>query len=945
MNNEEIIIRGARENNLKNIDINIPKNKLVVITGLSGSGKSSLAFDTIYAEGQRRYLESLSSYARQFLGGNEKPDVDSIEGLSPSIAIDQKSTSHNPRSTVGTVTEIYDYLRVLFARIGTPYCINGHGPIKTQTIKQIVDFITSLNDESKIILLSPLVNNEKGSHQDLINKLKKEGFLRIRVDGELVNLDDNIQLDKNKKHVIEVVVDRVILRKDQQTRSRLNDSVETCLKISKGFVLVNYDGQEKLFNENYACDQCGFSIPNLEPRLFSFNSPLGACHTCKGIGVVYEPDEKKMIPDTKLSILEGGIDFFKNTVNTTNLDWQKFHNLLLHYQIDITTPIQNLSKQDIDHILYGSDKPISVTMLSANGRKYEQVEYVEGVLDLVKRRHEETSSDMARDFYSKYMTEKVCKTCKGQRLNNSALCVKLNNHSIIDLTELDIQSEMDFLINLELNDEQKIIAKLVMKEIVDRLEFLVNVGLDYLTLARNASSLSGGESQRIRLATQIGSHLTGVLYVLDEPSIGLHQKDNEKLIQTLLKMRDLGNSLLVVEHDEDTMNAADWLIDIGPGAGNYGGELIANGTVHDIKNNPHSLTGQYLSGAKRIEIPKTRRSGNGKKVILKGATGHNLKNVDLEIPLGKMIAVTGVSGSGKSTLILDTLVNGLIKTNFNIFQDHAPFKNIVGANHIDKIVDVSQDPIGRTPRSNPATYVGVFDDIREVFANVIDAKEKGYLKGRFSFNVKGGRCEKCQGDGLIKIDMQFLPSVYIKCEECNGKRYNEETLSIKFKGKSIYDVLQMTIEEAMDFFKNIPTIHHKLLLLNNVGLGYLQLGASSNVLSGGEAQRIKLAKYLQKKATGKTLFVLDEPTTGLHIHDVAKLIDVLNKIVDNGDTVIVIEHNLDLIKVCDHIIDLGPDGGNRGGNILVTGTPEQIVSSNKFSYTAQYLAKLFHRGY
>lgn len=943
--NNEIVVKGARENNLKNIDVNIPKNKFVVITGLSGSGKSSLAFDTIYAEGQRRYLESLSSYARQFLGGNEKPDVDSIEGLSPSIAIDQKTTSNNPRSTVGTVTEIYDYLRVLFARIGTPYCINGHGPIKTQTVKQIVDYIMELPNETKLILLAPLVNNEKGGQQTLITKLKKEGFLRVRVDNEILSLDDEINLDKNKHHTIEVVVDRIILRKDNQTRSRLNDSVETCLKISEGYIIVSYDGEEKLFNENYACDKCGFSIPSLEPKLFSFNSPLGACEHCKGIGFIYEPDEHKMIPDPQLSIDEGGIDFFKNTVNTTNLDWQRFSNLLSYYHIDTTVPINQLSKTDINHILYGSEEPISIVMVSNNGRKYEQVEYVEGVLELVKRRHLETTSDVARSFYSKYMAEKTCKYCQGQRLNKEALCVKIGGKSIIELTEMDIQNQIDFLLNLELTEEQKIISKLVMKEIIDRLEFLVHVGLDYLTLSRSASTLSGGEAQRIRLATQIGSRLTGVLYVLDEPSIGLHQKDNVKLIQTLKTIRDLGNSLIVVEHDEETMNEADWLIDIGPGAGTYGGELVAYGTVDEVKQNDHSLTGDYLSGRKFIPIPKTRRSGNGHKIILRGATGNNLKNVTVEIPLGKMVAVTGASGSGKSTLILDTLVNGLRKMNFDIFQDSAPFKSISGNNHIDKIIEVSQDPIGRTPRSNPATYVGVFDDIRDVFANVPDAKEKGYLKGRFSFNVKGGRCERCQGDGVIRIDMQFLPSVYIKCEECNGKRYNEETLNIKFKGKSIYDVLKMSVAEALEFFKNIPIIHHKLDLLNSVGLDYLQLGTSSDVLSGGEAQRIKLAKYLQKRPTGKTLFVLDEPTTGLHVHDVAKLINVLNKIVDNGDTVIVIEHNLDLIKVCDHIIDLGPDGGVRGGEILVTGTPEQVISSNKFSYTAEYLAKIFKRGY
>lgn len=943
--NNEIIIRGARENNLKNINVDIPKNKLVVITGLSGSGKSSLAFDTIYAEGQRRYLESLSSYARQFLGGNEKPDVDSIEGLSPSIAIDQKSTSNNPRSTVGTITEIYDYLRVLFARIGKPYCVNGHGEIKTQTIKQIVDFIMDLEDETKITLLAPLVFNEKGSHTDTLNKIKKDGYIRVKIDNEIYNLDDEIILDKNKKHSIAIIVDRIILRKDKETRSRLNDSVESSLKASNGYIIINYNENEKIFNENYSCDICGFSIPNLEPRLFSFNSPLGACDTCKGIGIVYEPDENKMIPDTNLSINEGGIDFFKNTVNTSNLDWQRFNNLLKHYKINCDVPIKNLSSEELNLIMYGSREPIEIIMESSNGRKYEQIDYVEGILDLIKRRHQETSSDMARDYYAKYMSEVVCKKCHGKRLNKYALAVKIDDKSIIDLTEIDINDLLNFFLNLQLNDEQKIIAKLVLNEIISRLQFLIDVGLDYLSLSRNASTLSGGEAQRIRLATQIGSKLTGVLYVLDEPSIGLHQKDNDKLISTLKKIRDLGNSLIVVEHDEDTMNSSDYLIDIGPGAGIFGGQLVASGTVDEIKNNPNSLTGQYLSGVKKILIPTCRRAGNGKKIVLKGAVGNNLKNVDLEIPLGKFICVTGVSGSGKSTLILDTLVKSLVKNISNKFEVSQPYKTIIGANHIDKIIEVSQEPIGRTPRSNPVTYVGVFDKIREVFANVPDAKEKGYTKSRFSFNVKGGRCEKCQGDGSIKIDMQFLPTVFIKCEECNGKRYNEETLEIKFKGKTIYEVLEMSIDESIEFFKNFPAIHHELKLLSDVGLGYLKLGASSNILSGGEAQRIKLAKFLQKKATGKTLFVLDEPTTGLHVHDVSKLIDILNKIVNNGDTVIVIEHNLDVIKCADHIIDLGPDGGIRGGNILVTGTPEQICSSNKFSYTAEYLKKILNRGY
>lgn len=940
---DKIKIVGAKENNLKDISLNIPKNKLVVITGVSGSGKSSLAFDTIYAEGQRRYLESLSSYARQFLGSNKKPNVDSIEGLSPSIAIDQKSTSHNPRSTVGTVTEIYDYLRVLYARIGIPYCPNGHGPIKTQTIKQIVDFICEFDDSARLVIMSPLISAEKGTFADLFLDLKKEGYLRVRVDGTTYDLDEIESLEKNQKHTIELIIDRIILHKDQQTRSRLNDAVENALKKSKGKILVQNlnTNEEHFFNESYSCDKCSFSIPDLEPRLFSFNSPLGACDYCNGLGFTYEPDPEKMIPDKSLSIQAGGIDFFKNTVNTTNLDWQRFKHLLDFYKIDIKVPISQLTKEQINYILYGSDVPINITMVSANNRKYEQKEYIEGVLELVKRRHQETTSDLAREYYSKYMSEQKCKVCKGKKLNKIALSVLIGDKNISDLTELDITETIDYLLNLNLTKEQQFISKLIMKEIVNRLTFLYNVGLDYLTLSRYAMTLSGGEAQRIRLASQIGSNLTGVLYVLDEPSIGLHQKDNEKLIRTLQDMRDLGNTLIVVEHDEDTMKAADWIIDIGPGAGVHGGYVIAEGTPQEIMQNPNSITGQYLNGTKKIEVPTSRRSGNGKTVSLIGAKGNNLKNVDVTIPLGKFIAVTGVSGSGKSSLILETLVKGIIKQNFNPFEKPLPYKEIKGANNIDKIVEVTQDPIGRTPRSNPATYVGVFDEIRDVFANLKEAKEKGFSKGRFSFNVKGGRCERCQGDGEIRIDMQFLPSVYLKCEECNGCKYNEETLAIKYKSKSIYDVLCLSIEEAAEFFKNFPSIHRKLQLLIDVGLGYLELGASSLNLSGGEAQRIKLAKYLQRKATGKTMFVLDEPTTGLHIDDVAKLVKILNRIVDKGDTVLVIEHNLDVIKVADHIIDVGLDGGANGGKIVITGTPEQ-VSRSDISYTAKYLRKMLN---
>ncbi len=938
---DKIIIKGARENNLKNIDLEIPKNKLVVITGVSGSGKSSLAFKTIYAEGQRRYLESLSSYARQFLGTNDKPDVDSIEGLCPAIAIDQKSTSQNPRSTVGTITEVYDYMRLLFARIGVPHCINKHGPIQTQTVKQIVDSIMRNEDSKKLILLSPLVLKQKGTHLDLLNNLRKEGYLRVRIDKEIYELDDEIDLDKNIAHTIELVIDRIVLHHDQQTRSRINDAVELSLNKSKGKIIVldPDDNSETFYNEAFACNECGFSIKELEPRLFSFNSPLGACEHCKGLGFVHEPDEAKMIPEPELSINQGGIDFFKNKIESNNLDWQRFKSLLAHYKIDCDKPINQLSKRELDLILYGSDEPISIVMVSNNNRKYEQQEYIEGVLDLVKRRHQETTSEMAREFYSKYMSEKKCKACNGKRLNKAALHVLINHKNIIDLTEMDINQLIEFFLSLELNDQEKQITNLLLKEIVNRLTFLSNVGLEYLSLSRTANTLSGGESQRIRLASQLGSNLTGVLYVLDEPSIGLHQKDNAKLIETLKQMRDLGNSLVVVEHDLETIENADYIVDIGPGAGINGGYVTACGTYDELLKNPNSLTAKYLNGEKTIEIPSKPNKANGNKIVLKNATGNNLKNVTLTIPLGQFIAVTGVSGSGKSTLILQTLAKAIQKTNFNPFEKPLPYKEITGCHHVDKLVQVTQDPIGRTPRSNPATYVGVFDEIRDLFANLKESKEKGFTKSRFSFNIKGGRCEKCQGDGEIKIDMHFLPSIYIKCDECNGHKYNEETLSVRFKNKTIYDVLKLSIEEALEFFINFPSIHRKLQLLVDVGLGYLELGTSSTELSGGEAQRIKLAKFLQKRPTGKTMYILDEPTTGLHIDDIAKLIKILQKIVSNGDTVIVIEHNLDMIKVADHIIDIGPNGGIHGGQIVASGSIHDIIES-KNSYTGVYLKEM-----
>lgn len=937
-----IVIKGARENNLKNIDLTIPKNKFVVITGLSGSGKSSLAFDTIYAEGQRRYLESLSSYARQFLGGNEKPDVDSIDGLSPAISIDQKTTSHNPRSTVGTVTEIYDYLRLLYARIGKPYCVNGHGIISTLTIKQIVEKVFEFESGSKIQILSPIVKQEKGTFKNKLDELKRLGYLRLRIDGNLVSLDDDIELDKNKKHNIEIIVDRIVLNKDNVTRSRIYESVEKAIKEAKGNVVILVEDKEYQFSQNHACDTCGFSIPELEPRFFSFNSPIGACKYCNGLGFTYEPDIEKIFADKSLSVNQGGVSFFKNCLEKPTYDFLKLKALLEHYDISLTTPIKDLKSDEINKILFGSDEEISYVLETQEKRRHEFYGYIEGVYDLIKRRYHETSSEMAREFYSKFMSNISCKACNGQRLSKEALCVKIGGENIIDLTEKNIGKLIDFFINLTLDENDKKIAQLAFNEIINRLSFLENVGLNYLTLSRTASTLSGGESQRIRLATQIGSSLTGVLYVLDEPSIGLHQKDNEKLINTLKKMRDLGNTLIVVEHDEDTMMASDYLIDIGPKAGEYGGEVVACGTVDEVMKNTKSITGQYLSKKLNIKVPSNRRSGNGKVVELYGASGNNLKKVDIKIPLGKLIAITGVSGSGKSTLINETFIKGMEKQLTNPFVVPAPFKSIKNAHFVDKIVQVSQDPIGRTPRSNPATYVSVFDDIRDLFARTKEAKARGYEKGRFSFNIKGGRCENCQGDGLIKIEMHFLPDVFVKCSECGGRKYNDETLEVLYKGKSIYDVLEMSVAEAVEFFYEIPEIKRKLDLMCDVGLDYLKLGTSSTHLSGGEAQRIKLAKYLQKKPTGKTIYVLDEPTTGLHIHDIAKLIEVLNRIVNNGDTVIVVEHNLDLIKMADYIIDLGPDGGENGGQVVATGTPEQIVNKKDKSYTGQFLEKFLN---
>ena len=933
---DKLIIRGARENNLKNINIDIPKNKLVIMTGLSGSGKTSLAFDTIYAEGQRRYVESLSAYARQFLGNMEKPDVDTIEGLSPAIAIDQKTTSNNPRSTVGTVTEIYDYLRLLYARVGKAYCPKHDIVIESQTIKQMADTIDRYDDGDRLMVLARVVKRKKGTFKDYFADLLKDGYLRVIVDGQNYMLDEEIELDKNKKHDIDVVIDRII--KKEGYRSRLVDSLEVALKLTGGEAVVQNltTKTEELFSEHLACPVCGFSVPKLEPRLFSFNNPLGACPDCRGLGIKNEVDDDLLIPDWNKSINEGGIRYFKTAVGTNRIEWQRFLVLCDYYNIDLDKPLKDFSKQELSYILDGSREPISYQIVSDSGNVSKTTKFIEGVRTLIARRYEETTSKWSKEWYASFMSEHTCPTCKGRRLNEQVLSVRVGGLNVAEFTEQAIIDALEFVKNIKLTDYEMNIARLVLKEITDRLTFLNNVGLGYLTLARRAGGLSGGEAQRIRLATQIGTRLTGVLYVLDEPSIGLHQRDNEKLIKSLQDIRDLGNSVLVVEHDEDTMRASDFIVDIGPGAGVHGGQVICAGTPEEIMDCENSITGKYLSGKLKIEVPKKRRKGNGLFLEVKGAKEHNLKNINVKFPLGKFNVVTGVSGSGKSTLVNDILGKSLMRYVYQSKERPGLHKEILGIENIDKIIEVSQDPIGRTPRSNPVTYTGVFDDIRDLFAQTNEAKMRGYDKGRFSFNVKGGRCEACQGDGLKKISMHFLPDVYVPCEQCEGKRYNEETLQVTYKDKNIYDVLEMTVEEALDFFDNLPKIRNKIQTLYDVGLGYIKLGQSATTLYGGEAQSVKLASELQKKSTGKTVYILDEPTTGLHSHDVSKLIDVLQRIVDQGDTIIVIEHNLDVIKVADHIIDLGPEGGAGGGTVVVTGTPEKVAKCEK-SYTGQFL--------
>lgn len=933
-----IIVKGARENNLKNIDVSIPKETLTVFTGLSGSGKSTLAFDTIYAEGQRRYVESLSPYARQFLGGVDKPDVDSIEGLSPAISIDQKTTSHNPRSTVGTVTEIYDFFRLLFARVGVPYCPNHHRPIVAFSPAAMTDSILQYEEGSKIQILAPVVRHEKGTHKDTLDKIQKQGFERLRVDGEFKLLSELAPLDKNQRHDIDIVVDRIIIKKE--IRSRVAEDVDLALDWGHGELIIFSEKGEHLLSANHTCPECGFSVPKLEPRLFSFNAPLGYCPDCKGLGISRSVAEDLLVPDPNKSINQGAIRYYKNIVGTANLEWQEFCVLMDSYHIPYDVPWKDLSAEQRHILLYGSDKDINHVLTSSSGNQTHKWGRIEGVKTMIERRYAESTSKWMLPYYESFMRDDICQTCHGARLNEAALAVQVNGLNIYQATQLTIDKLLLWLddTGTKLTPNQFQIADLVLKEIHNRAQFLVDVGLDYLTLDRLAMTLSGGEAQRIRLATQIGSRLSGVLYVLDEPSIGLHQRDNAKLIKTMKEMRDLGNTLIVVEHDEETMRSADYLVDIGPGAGVHGGQIVATGSVQDIENAPSSVTGDYLAGRKFIPVPAKRRKGNGKKIVIKGASCHNLQHINVTFPLGEFIVVTGVSGSGKSSLINETLYKAIQKKLTREETMPGAYTSLTGLENIDKVVNVTQEPIGRTPRSNPATYTKVFDDIRALFAESPEAKARGFDKGRFSFNVPGGRCEKCQGAGVVYVPMNFLPDVYVKCDECDGMRYNEETLSCLYKGKNINDVLEMRVEEALSFFENRHEIYRKIKTLYDVGLGYIKLGQPATTLSGGEAQRIKLAFELQRRPTGKTVYILDEPTTGLHSDDVNRLIKVLQSLVDHGDTVIVIEHNLDVIKVADTIIDIGPEGGYRGGTVVAAGTPEEVAAVSS-SYTGAYLKK------
>ncbi|OOM81203.1 excinuclease ABC subunit UvrA [Clostridium sp. BL-8] len=940
--NDKIIIKGAKVNNLKNVSLEIPRDKLVVFTGLSGSGKSSLAFDTLYAEGQRRYVESLSSYARQFLGQMDKPNVEYIEGLSPAISIDQKTTSKNPRSTVGTITEIYDYLRLLYARVGIPHCPKCGKEITKQSVDQIVDKIMSFGDKTKLQILAPIIKGRKGTHEKVLENIKKNGFVRARIDGEIYDLtEEEVKLDKNKKHNIEAVIDRIVIKEDIE--GRLTESIEAALKMAEGLVIASViDGEDTLFSENFACPDCGISIPELEPRLFSFNAPFGKCDHCDGLGTLMEIDEKLVIPNKELSIMEGAVaSWGSGRLKDDSWTYAILQALSKEYGLDLNTPIKDLDKKHVDLLLYGTEgKRLEVKYIK-DGVKSTYYYAFEGEINALSRRYRESNSDLIKGDIEQYMSNDFCPKCKGARLKKEVLAVTVGGKNIYEFTSMSIKDELDFINGIEFSEKNRIISEQIVKEIKNRLQFLLDVGLDYLNLARSSGTLSGGESQRIRLATQIGSALMGVLYILDEPSIGLHQRDNDRLIHTLKNLRDVGNTVIVVEHDEDTMKEADYIVDIGPGAGEHGGKVVAAGTLEEVKACKDSITGQYLTGSKSIPTPKVRRKGNGQNIKVIGAKENNLKNVNISIPLGTLTIVTGVSGSGKSTLVNEILYKGLNKLVNKSKNPVGNHKEITGYENIDKIIDINQSPIGRTPRSNPATYTGTFDIIRELFSQTTEAKMRGYKQGRFSFNVKGGRCEACSGDGIIKIEMQFLSDVYVPCEVCKGKRYNRETLEVKYKGKNIDDVLNMTVEEALKFFENIPRIENKLRTLNDVGLGYIRLGQPSTQLSGGEAQRIKLAYELSKRSTGKTLYILDEPTTGLHIDDVNRLVEILQRLVEAGNTVVVIEHNLDMIKCADYLIDLGPEGGDKGGTIIKTGTPEELCEVEA-SYTGKYLKKILN---